>query len=202
MVDEAQDLHGHWLTALMSTLKDEDEGWVWLFMDSNQRVYHADLEVPRDFRYFDLTVNCRNTQAIHREVMKKYQGEVVPEARGPEGRAPELIQTGDQPGAVAGVIARLCGEEEVPPQDIVVLSSHGFANSEVAQSQPGKYRFTQERGKLGDFVHLSSIRGFKGLEAKVVILCELEDIEDETLDAQIYVGMSRALNHCVLVVPG
>ena len=32
------------------------------------------------------TVNCRNTQAIHREVMKLYQGEVKPEASGPEGR--------------------------------------------------------------------------------------------------------------------
>jgi superfamily I DNA/RNA helicase len=202
MVDEAQDLHDHWLTALMSTLRDERRSWIWLFMDSNQRVYDADLTVPGDFIRYDLTFNCRNTRAIHAEVMKKFEGGVVPQARGPEGRPPELIRTDDQPSAVAGVIARLCGEEEVPPQDVVVLSSHGFDNSEVAQSRPGKYQFTQERGKLGDYVFCSSIRAFKGLESKVVILCELEDIEDETLDAQIYVGMSRAINHCVVVAPG
>lgn len=202
MVDEAQDLHTHWLTALMCTLSDEDEGYVWLFMDANQRVYEATLDVPRDFFPFHLTVNCRNTQAIHREVMKKYSGEVVPEARGPEGRTPELIYSEDAPKTVAEVIERLCGKEDVPPQDVVVLSSHGWEKSEVARDLAGRYRLVKKQGELGKRVFFSSIRGFKGLESKVVILCELEDIEDESLDAQIYVGMSRAVNHCVVVAPG
>ncbi len=34
-----------------------------------------------------------------------------------------------------------------------------------------------------------------------MILCELEDLDDETIDQQIYVGMSRAKNHCVVVAP-
>jgi hypothetical protein len=126
---------------------------------------------------------------------------VVPDALGPEGRPVELIRAEDQAAAVAGVIERLCGQEQVPPQDVVVLSSHGFDNSEVANSLPGRYRLVKERRKLGDYIYFSSIRGFKGLESKVVILCELEDLDDMTQDAQIYVGMSRAVNHCVLVVP-
>ncbi len=85
-VDEAQDLHNDWLTALACTLHDPDKGQLWLFMDDNQNVYDQRLDVPEDFQPFDLTWNCRNTQAIHREVMKKYKGEVVPEATGPEGR--------------------------------------------------------------------------------------------------------------------
>lgn len=48
----------------------------------------------------------------------------------------------------------------------------------------------------------SSIRGFKGSEASVVILCELADLEDETLDQQLYVGLSRAKTRRVVVVPG
>ena len=44
--------------------RDPDEDLVWLFMDANQRVYEARLDVPKEFRPFDLTVNCRNTQAI------------------------------------------------------------------------------------------------------------------------------------------
>ena len=47
--------------------------------------------------------------------MKLYTGEVVPEVVGPAGRAPELFYTDDQPATVAGVIERLCGQEEVPP---------------------------------------------------------------------------------------
>ena len=201
MIDEAQDLHNHWLTALMATLKDEDDSYVWLFMDANQQVYEPQFDVPREFRPFDLTVNCRNTQAIHREVMKKYRGEIAPEALGPEGRPVALYQVDDQPAQVAAVIEQLCGWEEVPPQDVVVLSSHGFENSAVAQSSRGSYRMVEERNKPGKRIFFSSIRGFKGLESKVVILCELEDIEDLTLDAQLYVGISRASNHCVIVAP-
>lgn len=201
IVDEAQDLATHWLTALMATLADERDDPVWLFMDDNQQVYETELDVPREFQPLELTVNCRNTQAIHREVMKLYEGDIAPEVRGPQGRPVELHHSDDAPTTMAGVIARLCGEEEVPPQDIVVLSSHGFAESAVAQTLPGEWRPTEERGKLGKHVHCSSIRAFKGLESPVVVLCELEDIDDMTINQQLYVAISRARNHCVIVAP-
>ena len=65
----------------------------------------------------------------------------------------------------------------------------------------GPVTFVKEYKPLGNYVRFSSIRGFKGLEAPVVILCELEDIDQETLDSQLYVGISRAKNHCVIVAP-
>ncbi len=201
-VDEAQDLHNDWLDALMATLRDPDKALVWLFMDDNQRVYENRLEVPDGFRKFDLIHNCRNTQAIHREVMKKYEGEVEPEAIGPEGRDVVLIQTDDQPAAVQAVVAELCGKEEIAPQDVVVLSSHGIERSAVAEAGCGSYEFVDEPRTLGNFIRFASIRGFKGLESPVVVLCELEDLDDETIDQQLYVGFSRARNHCVVVAPG
>ncbi|MGI8440111.1 MAG: ATP-binding domain-containing protein [Thermoleophilaceae bacterium] len=186
----------------MCTLRDEAAGSVWLFMDDNQRVYDAMLDVPPEFRPYDLTVNCRNTQAIHREVMKLYEGAIVPEVKGPPGREIELLHTDDAPATVAAVLERLCGQEEVPPQDITVLSSHGFDRSRVAREAGGRYRLVKERGQLGRRVNLSSIRGFKGLESPVVVLCELEGLDDMTQDQQLYVGLSRAKNHCVVVAPG
>ena len=200
LVDEAQDLHGDWLEALTTTLRSDD-GSIWLFMDDSQRVYDATLEVPHEYRPFDLTVNCRNTQAIHREVMKLYEGEVVTEVKGPPGRDIEFHQTDDQAATVGAVLARLCGREEVPPQDVVVLSSHGPANSEVFRRGGGAYTLTPDRGRLGRYVHFSSVRGFKGLESPVVVLCELEDLDRESRDQQLYVGVSRARNHCVIVAP-
>ena len=164
-VDEAQDLSNDWLDALESTLVDADDGLLWLFLDDNQRIYDQTLEVPREYVRWDLTVNCRNTQAIHREVMKLHEGEIRPEVRGPAGRDVELHLTADQPNVVSGVLKRLCGTEEVLPQDVVVLSSHGTAKSEVAERAAGQFRG----------VRFSSIRGFKGLESPVVVLCELED---------------------------
>lgn len=200
-VDEAQDLSNDWLEALIGTLREPDEAFVWLFMDDNQRVYDNRLAVPDEFRRFDLIHNCRNTQAIHRMVMEKYEGEVEPEAIGPEGRAVELIQTDEGPAAVRAIVAGLCGEQEVVPQDVVVLSSHGIEKSAVAAAGCGRYSFVDEPRPLGDHVRFASIRAFKGLESPVVVLCELEDLDDETIDQQLYVGLSRARNHCVIVAP-
>jgi hypothetical protein len=200
-VDETQDLENHWLDALMATLREPDQGQVWLFMDDNQRVYDARLDVPDEFRPFDLTVNCRNTQAIAREVHKKYRGAVEPEILGPAGRDVELIQTDDQVEIVAAVIDRLCDREEIPPQDVVVLSSHGFEHSEIARTKPGRFTFVKEPKPVGPYIRFSSIRGFKGLESPVVVLCELEDLDDDSIDQQLYVGISRARNHCVIVAP-
>lgn len=201
-VDEAQDLENSWLEALTSLLRDPENDPVWLFMDDNQRVYEATLDVPKEFRPFDLTVNCRNTQAIHREVMKKYKGEVIAEVRGPEGRPVELFETADQPGTVARLIEEICGKGEVPPQDVVVLSAHGFDTSAVRQAGAGDYEYVREPKPVGKEIRFSSIRGFKGLESPVVILCELEDLDEDSRDQQLYVGLSRARNHCVVVAPG
>jgi hypothetical protein len=199
IVDEAQDLQDNWFAALQMTLRAESRAAIWLFMDDNQRVYDDGFTVSDDYLSFELTVNCRNTQAIHGEVMKFYGGQVVPTVRGPAGRAVELIYTDDAAAAVAGVIERLCGSEEVLPQDVVVLSSHGWENSQVAGGLDGRYELTSERGKLGSYVQFSSIRAFKGLESPVIVLCELEDLDEATHIQQLYVGLSRARNHCVIV---
>jgi len=185
----------------MATLADEQNAPVWLFMDDNQRVYEARLDVPPEFEWLELDVNCRNTRLIHEEVMKLYEGDVKPKVRGPEGRAVDFHRSADQGKTVAAVIERLCGKEEVPPQDIVVLSSHAPERSAVAQDLPGPYRPTEQRGKLGKSIFFSSIRAFKGLESPVVILCELEDIDDMTQNQQLYVAISRARSHCVIVAP-
>jgi hypothetical protein len=201
IVDEAQDLHDNWFAALQITLREESSAAIWLFMDDNQRVYGDGFTVPEDFMAFDLTVNCRNTQAIHHEVLKFYGGQIIPEVRGPAGRPVELIHTDDPRGTVAGVIERLCGREEIPPQDVVVLSSHGWEHSQLAGGLPGRFTLTKEGGKLGTYVQFASIRAFKGLESPVVILCELEDLDEATHTQQLYVGLSRARNHCVIVAP-
>ncbi len=91
-VDEAQDLHNDWLEALMSTLRDPAEDPVWLFLDDNQRVYDQQLDIPPEFTPVELDVNCRNTKAIHREVIKKYEGEIEPRVIGPPGRDVEMYR--------------------------------------------------------------------------------------------------------------
>ena len=173
---------------------------MWLFLDDNQRIYEADLTIPRDFFHFELDTNCRTTQAIHRQLLKLYDSPVVPNARGPEGRDPELHHADDQAQTVDALLERLLGPDDVAPDDLVVLSSHALDRSEVGRAL-GR-RFARDPSKRrGREVRFSSIRAFKGLEAPVVLLCELEDLDDDTRTQQLYVGMSRARNHCVIVAP-
>ncbi len=201
LVDEAQDLQSDWLAALTCSLRDEQEGSIWLFMDDNQRVYDATLDVPDEYRPYDLNVNCRNTQAIHNEVMKLYAGAVTPQVMGPAGRTPKLLFSDDEPAAVAATLEELCGQEDIRPQDVVVLSAHGRDHSAIYGDNTGRWRYTDKRGRKGNKVFFSSIRGFKGLESPVVVLCELGDLDAQSRDNQLYVGMSRARNHCVIVAP-
>jgi hypothetical protein len=201
IVDEAQDLTDDWLAALRCGLRDEEDAPVWLFLDDNQRVYEDRLTVPRDFFAYELPTNCRNTQAIHRELLKLYEGGTKPDVRGPEGRPPDLIHADDQPAAVGRVLDRLLGPDDIPAADVVVLSSHGPKKSAVATTLAGRL-CNGPTPKGSDEVRFSSIRGFKGLEAAVVVLCELEDLDERSRDHQLYVGLSRARNHAVLVAPG
>ena len=103
---------------------------------------------------------------------------------------------------VAAVLERLCGQDGVSPREVVVLSSHGREKSAVFAAGAGRLRYTDRRGGGRDAVYFSSIRGFKGLESPVVVLCELEDLDEATRDQQLYVGISRARNHCIVLAPG
>jgi superfamily I DNA/RNA helicase len=87
----------------------------------------------------------------------------------------------------------------VAPQDVVILSSHALEKSKVGQSPPHGFAYSAEGAVTGRVIRFASIRGFKGLEAPVVILCELEDLDADTAAQQRYVGMSRAKHHCILV---
>jgi UvrD-like helicase family protein len=200
IIDEAQDLHDHWLDALRYALRDEVAAPVWLFLDDNQRIYEADFTVPANFLHWELSTNCRTTQAIHRKLLRLYESEIVPDARGPEGREPELHLVDDQPGTVVALIDRLLGSDDVDPADVVVLSSRRFDRSAVGEALGSRVAVTREK-RRGRQVQFSSIRAFKGLESPVVVLCELENLDDETRNQQLYVGMSRARSHCVLVAP-
>ncbi len=93
--------------------------------------------------------------------MKKYVGEITPLPMGPEGRDVELHMTDDQPAKVRQSVKHLCEEEEVLPQDIVVLSSHALEKSAVGQAGCGDYEFVMP-APLGKKVRFSSIRSFKG----------------------------------------
>lgn len=190
IIDEAQDFHELWFDVLLGATQ-ADTGQVWLFRDDGQSLYDETFRVPNDFFPYELTTNCRNTQAIHREVIKHYKGNMELGIAGPEGRSVELVATPDPAEAVQEIIQNLVQEQGLHPADIVVLSFNNASRSKVAQS-PGRYAYVSTRTNSPHEVLFSSIRSFKGLESPVVIACEL-DQEMFGKEAEMrYVAFSRA----------
>ncbi len=167
------------------------------------RLRQPSSRCPTSSVRYDLDVNCRNTQAIHREVIKKYEGEIEPEVdrpRGPRRRAASRPTTSRGPSRAVDRAALRAGGGPPPGHRRPLLARHRELRASPRPAAAST-SFVDEPKPLGNYVRFSSIRGFKGLETPVVILCELEDIDEETLDQQLYVGISRARNHCVVVAP-
>ncbi len=201
VVDEAQDFREWWWPALLALHQDPDDGRLYLFFDDNQNLYGGSPPVENVDVCPSLPANVRNTKAIASFVSVFYDGVEAPRARGPEGRPPQILGYEDDEGLVrllAIVLRNLVEEEEVPLDDIVVLTPSGKAKSRLrAHERIDGFRLS-EKPEPGA-VFATSIHGFKGLEREVVILAELGDKHLDDLRQYLYVGASRAKNELVVL---
>ncbi len=183
VVDEAQDFKPHWWVALESALQSEANSRLHVFYDTNQRVYGelTGLLASLTMVPIRLSRNLRNTQAIHIVASHFYNGLHI-FADGPEGVEVRWVEcsTNEILKIVADEVRGLC-KQEINPDDIVILSEDLRLLSSLQE-------------KIGNFVSrgvtFSSVREFKGLERKVVILAATKELADETEFA--YVALSRA----------
>jgi hypothetical protein len=202
IVDEAQDFHRVWLENLEFCLRDESCGYLYLFYDDNQNVYRRPSYIPHGMMEFPLTVNFRNTKRIHSICSKYYRGsEILP--IGPIGSEIETIQVSSRDKiaeATKIALRRLVTEEKVDPRDIAVLTPRNLSDS-------GVYHLLKENvGTVPSGIDVKllnvivqSIHLFKGLERKVIILSEIEEIQTKESDPNLYVGTSRARDHLIVI---
>jgi len=203
IVDEGQDFRDNWWVPLQCLLHDPDGGIFYVFFDDNQNLYQARQHIPLEFAPFSLTRNCRNTQRIHQMVMRFYQSDQMPLARGPLGRAVE-VRTYDYLGglelALRRALHRLVVEQNVPSEDIVVLTPRGREHSRLWRlGTVGNFRLTDQWSTGSGEIFCSTVHSFKGLESPVVILAEIEPYGIQELETVLYVGCSRACNHLIVL---
>jgi superfamily I DNA/RNA helicase len=205
IVDEAQDFHPDVIGILDDALNPED-GKLWLFLDESQAVYSQRFVIPDNFARYPLVKNCRNTKAIHAEVQSFYRGSLTLESQGPDGGEVERYpDVESQAAKVASLIEHLVEEEGFSVDEIVVLSLHRLAEegdqkSDVVKA-PGRYRYVHGPSTNGGEVRFASIAGFKGLESKIVIACELDHIKHGDRSKLLYVAFSRATSRLIIVGP-
>ena len=200
IVDEGQDFLPSWWIPVQESLVDPENGTFYIFFDDNQSVYTKSPGFPFPDPVFQLDENCRNTQHIHREVSKHYRGEADITCLGPEGRPPDTVSTDNVSHGVQVTVKRLVHEEGLSPRDIILLSPLGSQRSQIGEGQRiGNLRLSWKELGQRDIVYCSTIHAFKGLESPVIILCELDHTHAAKRNELLYVGVSRARNHLIVI---
>jgi hypothetical protein len=204
VVDEAQDFRDRWWASLMSLHVDPEEGQFYVFSDEGQDLYGGgSLPITEDDVLPPLPHNLRNTRAIHQFVSvffdPRSSGPGI--AKGPPGRSVEVLSYAD-PDELARlveiVLINLTEQEQVPLEDIVVLTPSGKEKSGLwARGSLGRFQLS-DRPEAGK-VLWSSVHAFKGLERQVVVLAEVSDKHDEDVAKYLRSGGSRARDHLVVI---
>ncbi len=203
VVDEGQDFsHADWWVALQLTLGDPDDGILYVFHDANQNLFSTEGGAPEGLTSFDLTENLRNTQTIHALASRYYDGDDQ-RAVGPEGRPVEFIEANGEQAIrreLSKVLHHLIKDMQVPAEDIAILSGHRPEKGPLAGlDRIGAFELTESTDPEPGKVTFVTIHRFKGLERPVVVLLDIDSYIERATDEILYVGLTRARSHLVVI---
>ncbi|MEP6638991.1 MAG: ATP-binding domain-containing protein, partial [Chloroflexota bacterium] len=219
VVDEGQDFDAGWLASLEGLLHGGREDVLYVLHDPAQAIFRDDQVGELGLTEYPLDWNCRNAAPIHALVAPLSKGGLSEEARRTDGRAPELIPADVDALTIEALrvtLHKLVEKEGVAPGSIAVVTGLGLEHSAVwKQRRYGNQvlwngAFDDAGRPLGlaatdvpepppDVILCESIRRFKGLERPVIVLLELPRDDPDRLDRLLYIGMSRARQHLVLI---
>lgn len=205
VVDEAQDFSDEYWLGVEMLLRDQDEGYLYIFIDENQALYPRHAKLPVEDEPFYLTSNCRNTAPIHEVGYAFYEGEAIdaPDLPGPEVFRTCVDGNEAQADAVSRRVHQWVHVEGLRPEDVAVL----VAKRPKAQL----YDLLDQRGDAMGITWAIEVHGrqrsvlvdtvarFKGLEAQAVVLWLGDEVVDEKQWETVYVGATRAKSLLAIV---
>jgi hypothetical protein len=197
IVDEAQDFADSWWTPVLRSLRDEEEGGLFVYSDENQRIFARFGRPPVALVPLVLDHNLRNTRQIHDSF-----GPLAPSrmySRGGDGPAVRFLDTrGEDPLGVADDEVDRLIDAGWDPRHIALLTVGHRHPIQVERTdfndQDGYWRTFWD-----DDVFYGHVLGCKGLERRAVVLCLNEDGSRDRARERLYVGMSRATDELVVV---
>ena len=200
VVDEGQDISDAMLEHL-SFLAELNDGSFYVFYDRNQFI--LERTSPDAPKYLDskaecrlvLYRNCRNTAEIAATVGSLMDLRQEPYVNDVHGEKPKAVFYNDR-AALKGIAERFVKtmmENRMALEDMAILSVHSLEHSAlygVTELAGLPVSHTFEEGKIW----VTTTRKFKGLEAKAVLLVDVEvsKLTDPVMQRMIYIGGSRA----------
>jgi hypothetical protein len=205
IVDEAQDFHSSWWDPLGQCLKDAQNGILYIFHDSRQKLqpWRNTAVLGAGLQPYRLTRNLRNTREIF-DVAYPWFDDSFTVAAGPHGHAVEWHDLNSEHEAgeiVSRYVAGLVSSERMGLGQIaVLLPTAPEADALVAKGWFGRFP-VQKAGEDGEeALTVDSIRRFKGLESSVaVVLLTGSAVPESEL---LYVALTRARSHLAIFADG
>lgn len=208
IIDEAQDvLNDSYIEPFSKMLKGGLEGGNWyIFLDpENQKNIFAKLDdavlqkLKSASTSFTLTVNCRNTKpiALQTEILSGISTAKVKKVEGVPVQYIWYENDADQATKVTDAINRVL-EQGVKPGDITILSPLRYSNSIAGtgklRTKAPLYHLDTENvtAPTEDRIAYTSIQSYKGLEAPVIVITDITELEDDWNRVVNYVGLTRA----------
>jgi hypothetical protein len=195
IIDEGQDFGDERIIALYHLLEDSDNSQWLYFADNKQDLYGQGTDETLGAEVtFRLYHNCRNTERVNAATNKVCSGEVKPMPGVPNGEIPHVsICKGDFMAQKAWSLVN----ELSPDGGAVILSPFKLENSCMNDSRKAHgLILTEDISKHGEpgFVFYSTIKSFKGLEARHVVFVHAEKpgMNPALADEDLYVAFTRA----------
>lgn len=203
IIDEGQDFFEDHII-LLKTISDIQGGCLYIFYDKNQLVQQKqNISWSKEFDCrLVLSLNCRNTKNI---ALTSYQPIGIQEIKmrlEVAGDKPTITLENSVENAISTIatIIRKYTDSGIQRKDIVILTAKTEERSFLFNhSKVGNYKLTNIPGDNG--ILFTSSRKYKGLEATVTILIDLDEqvFSDEEACRVFYVGTSRAKHFLEMV---
>lgn len=205
IVDEAQDFSDEYWLGVEMLLRDQEESYLYIFIDENQVLYPRQGKLPVEDEPFYLTSNCRNTTPIHEVGYAFYEGNPIdtPDLPGSDVSRTGVDGIEAQADSVLRRVHQWVHVEGLRPEDVAVLVAKRpkaqFYDLLVQRGEGMGITWAVEVHGRQRSVLVDTVARFKGLEAQAVMLWLGDEVVDERQWETVYVGATRAKSLLAIV---
>lgn len=201
IIDEAQDIpHEILIATLDARLKGGTTDGRWrVLLDPAQDLFAGDhpekhqLLTESASAVLELSLNCRNTRqiAVAASMLARVELDVEAPATGPAVRILWWSNPREHDEALAAELSSLC--TEVPSDQVVVLTRTPLdLNRAQAIGESAGIPLEPIGSAPARSIATATVDEFKGLEAGIVVLADVADLDRQALRRHAYVGCTRA----------
>jgi len=205
IIDEGQDFSDDYWLAIEMLLSHPKDSYLYIFFDHNQALYKKASTFPIYEEPFILSSNCRNTKFIHDAAYHYYNGSQTdaPSITGEPIGAIVAPSVAAQAKKLHAQLVKLIQHEKVKPENITILTIQDPAQAyfDLLKSMPlpQGIKWSFAKHDLRDTILIETAKRFKGLEADIIFLWGLDDLDERRNIELIYVALSRAKSRLYVV---